>query len=97
MEKRDPFLFGANAGNFVDEPYAGRTTTVEGGVEVVDEEAEMVDSRSALGDESADGRVGGLGFEQLNEWIACGEAHDRRAVGVVERDLRQAEDVTIER
>ena len=97
MQKRDPFLLGADAGGFVDEPNAGGTTTLEGGVEVVDKEAEVVNSRPAFGHKPADWRVRGLRFEQLDEGIAGSEADDRRAVGVVEWHVGHAEDVTIER
>ena len=97
MQKRDPFLLGADAGGFVDEPDAGCTTTLEGGIEVVNGKAEVVDSRPALGHETSNGRVRGLGFEQLDERISGFEASDRRAVGVVERHLRHAEDIAIER
>jgi len=96
MEKRDPFLLGADAGRLVDEPDAGCTTALEGVVEVVNEKAEVMDSGPALGHKSADWRVRGLGFEQLDERIAGSEADDRRAIGVVERYLGHAEDVTIE-
>lgn len=54
MQKRDPFLLGADAGGLVDEPNAGRTTTLEGGVEVIDGEAEVMDSGPTLGHKSAD-------------------------------------------
>ena len=67
MEKRDPFLLRADAGGFVDEPNAGCTTTLEGGVEVVYEKAEVMDAGPALGHESANGRIRRLRFEQLDE------------------------------
>jgi len=96
MQKRDPFLLGADAGGFVDESNTGRTTTRESGVEVVDEEAEVMDSGPTFGHKSADRRFRSVGFEQLDERVAGSEADDRRAVGVVERHVWQAEDVTIE-
>ena len=53
MKKRDPFLLGADAGGLVDEPNAGRSTTIERGVEVVDREAQVMDAGTTLGHKSA--------------------------------------------
>ena len=54
MQKRDPFLLGADAGGLVNKANAGRTTPLEDGVEVVDGEAEVMDSGPTLGYKSAD-------------------------------------------
>jgi hypothetical protein len=53
-------------------------------------------SWTALGREAADGRIRVLGLEQLDERFAGSQAGDARTVGVVERRLRQSEDVPVD-
>jgi len=53
MQKRDAFLLGADAGGLVDEANPGRATTLQGGVEVVDREAQVMDAGTTLGHKSA--------------------------------------------
>ena len=96
MKKRDAFLLGAEAGGFVDEANAGGATTLQGGVDVIDGEADVMDPRPSLGHEAADRRVRGFGFEQFDERVAGGQPDDRSTIGIVQRHFRQVEDVTIE-
>src|SRR5512140_2984473 len=97
MEKRDTFPLGTDARGLVDEAEAGGPTARERTVEVVHGEADVMDARAASGDEFADGRVRGIGFEELDEGLAGFEPGDLRTVRVVEVDLVQAEQVAVER
>ena len=96
MEKRDTFPLRAEPRRLVDQSKASVAATREGTVEIVDCEADVVDAWAAFGDELADGRVRVLGLEQLDERVTRGKAGDVRAVGVVERDVGEAEQIAVE-
>src|SRR5258708_317443 len=80
----------------VEEAEAGRLAAGERGVEIVDGEADVMDARTPVGDEPADGCVRGVGLEELHQRFAGVYGTDFPAVGVVERHLGHAEDVAIE-
>ena len=88
---------GPGSRDIVNECHTGRTTLREGRVEVVDREAHMVDSRTALLDEARDWGIGMLGFQQFDEGITGCQATDPRAVTVAEGDLWETEHVAKER
>jgi hypothetical protein len=96
MEERDTFPLGADPGRLVDEADAGGAAALEGVVEVVDRETDVMDAGPAAGDELSDRALGGLALEELDERVTGGEARDAGAVGVIERDLGKAEDVAVE-
>ena len=96
MQEGDALAFRAEAGRLVDEADAGTAAALEGGIDVVHREADVVDAGAALLDELRDRRVGSLGFEQLDERIAGGESRDAGTVGIVERHLGHAEYVAVE-
>lgn len=54
MQERDVLAFGAKSRPIVDEPNAGGAATLEGVVEVIDDKAQVVNSRAPFGDELAD-------------------------------------------
>lgn len=97
MEKRNPFPLGADPGRLIDQPDSGGPAARERIVEVVDGEANVVDSWpprvQKLGDRSA--RFPRL--EELDERLASREPDDRRAVGIIERNDGESEDVAVER
>lgn len=96
MQEGDPLPFGPEAWVLVNEADAGRATPGEGALQVVDGEAEVMDPRTALGDEFPDGGLGDLRFEQFDERFAGSQPHDAGAVGVIEGDLGHPEDLAIE-
>jgi hypothetical protein len=57
MQKSDAFAFGAGTRGVVYEHDAGGATAGEGGVEVIDGEADMMKSRTAFLDKLSDGRL----------------------------------------
>ena len=97
MEERDAFLFRADSGGFVDEADASGAASLERGVEIFDGEADVVDARAALLDEAPDGRIRRFCFEQLDERFASIKSRDAGAVGIIQRDFRQIENVAVER
>lgn len=97
MQERDTFPFGTEAGDLVDQSNTGRAAALEGTVEVVDREADMMDAGTALGDELADGRLGVVGLEELDERLAGREPRDPGAIGIVELHFGKSKDVAVER
>ena len=55
MEERDLLALGAQSGLLVDETNAGSAAALEGGIEIVHDEADVVNAWTAFGDELADG------------------------------------------
>ena len=55
MEERDTFPLGTEPGRFVDQPDSCGPASFERTVQVVDGEADVMDSRASFGDELADG------------------------------------------
>lgn len=55
MEERDLLALGAEPGRFVDETDAGTAAALEGGWEIVHDEADVMNARTPFGDELADG------------------------------------------
>ena len=97
MQERDPLALGAEARRLVDEANAVRAAAIERRVEIVDGEANMVNARPALRDELPDRRIRRFGLQKLDERLAGREARDLCAVRVIERDLGQPEDISVER
>ena len=96
MQKGDALAFGSNAGDLVDEAKARRAAPIEGGIEVIDREADVMNARASALDELADRRVGPLGLEKLDEGLPGLEAGDPGSVGIREVRVRQAKDVSAE-
>lgn len=96
MDEGDTFAFGADARDFVDQAKAEGSAAFEGGVEVIDGETDMMESWTAFLEEPTDGAIGVAGFEELDEGIAGGDGADRGTVGIVERHLRESQDISIE-
>jgi hypothetical protein len=95
VQEGDTFPPGTESGRLVDEPETGVAAAVEGGVKVVDFEADVVNARSALGYELRDGRIRRRGLEQLDKGVAGGEASNAGAIGIIQRHGGHAEDVTV--
>lgn len=97
MQEGDAFAFGSDAWGLVDEPQSGCSAARKRPVEVVHGEAHVMDAWAPLGYELPDWRVLGLGCEQLYQRFSGSDTRDSGAVGVVERHLGHAEDITVER
>jgi hypothetical protein len=97
VEKRNAFPLGADSGRLVDQADAGGTAARERGVDVVDSEANVMDSWpprvQKLGDRSARFPR----FEELDERLAGRESDDGRAVGVIEWNDGESEYVAVKR
>ncbi len=95
MKKRDPFPLSPNPRRLVNQSKARGPAPVHNLIKIVHGEADVMDSRSALVQETADRIVAGVGLEQFDKGIAGLKARDPGAVGIIERYLGHAEDVTV--
>lgn len=95
MDEGDALTFGADSGSLIDQSEAGGAAAVEGGIDVVDGEADVMDSGTSGGYEFADWGRGVTGFEKLDQRIPGGKSGDARAIGVVEFDVSQPQDVSV--
>ena len=96
MEKRDALSVRPQAWCFIDEPEAGITAALQGAVEVVHRKTDVVNTGTPLGDVLADRGVVGLCFEELHQRFAGRQSHDGGTVGIVQGNLGQPEDITVE-
>ena len=96
MEEGDTFPLGTLARGLVDQPNSRGAATLQGGVEIVDGEADVMDTGTTFGDELADGRVWIFRLEQLDERFTGGETSDTGTVGVVQLDFGKSEQVAVE-
>jgi len=96
MQEGDPLPFGPEAWVLVDEADAGGATAGEGALQVVNGEADVMDSGPALGDEFPDGGIGDVGLQEFDEGLAGGQSDDPGPVGVIERHLGHPEHLSIE-
>ena len=97
MQEGDPFAFGADARRLIDESETGRSALIQCAVEVVHGEAHMMDPGAAPGHELPDRRVLGFCFEEFDQRFSGCEPRDLGAVGVIEWDLGQPQNITVER
>ena len=97
MEERDPLPLRADPRGLIDQADPGGAAAREGAVEVVDVEAEVMDPRAARGEELPDRGVRDGRLEELDQRFSRGQSDDARAIGIVERDLREAQQFLIER
>src|SRR5439155_9513979 len=82
MQKGDALSFGADTWRLVDETDAGGAAAREGRVQIVDDEADVMNPRSSFGDELSDWRVRRVGLEQFDECVTGGKSGDARSIGI---------------
>lgn len=95
MEKRDTLSFRSHPWSVINKADAAGPTSVQRRLQVLDNEADVVDARATALHEPSHGRVRRGGFEELDERITGGETDDGRAVGVVEWHLGESEDIAV--
>ena len=96
MQEGDALAFGADAGFRIDEDDASGPAAGEGGIEVADGEAEVMDARATLVDELRDGRTGNRGLEQFDQRVAGAVSGDSGPIGIGEHGVFESEDVAKE-
>src|SRR5687767_4089386 len=97
MQESDAFAFRAETGNVIDQSDTCTTTAFQCTVQVIDGEADVVNAGTAFGDELRNGRIGGVGLEELDERVTRGESGDAGAIGIIELNLCETEQVAVER
>lgn len=97
MEERDTLALRADARHFVDKLNSRLPAPLENSVQVVDGEANVVYSRSALLDKPGDRRARVCRLEELHQGFSRSEPSDAGAVRVIKRHLREAEHIAEKR
>ena len=96
MQERNPFSFRSQTWFGVDQAKSSVAAFLQRAVQVIDGEADVVDSRSTLFQELSDRRVGFIRFEELDERLPCLEAIDPGPVAISQLSLGHSEDIAIE-
>lgn len=96
VEKDDPFSLRSHARRVVDQLDPLRPAAGQGVVQILYGEADVMNAWPALVDEAGDGRIGGVGLEQLDERVARGESGNVSTVRILEWVLTEAEEIAIE-
>ena len=96
MDEGDALSLGADARCLVDETKPSLSAAIEGPIEIIYHETDVVYPRPTLGDEPSDRSVRRVGLEELHERLAGGESGNPRPIGVVQRHVGHIEDVAIE-
>ena len=96
MKKRDALSLGAEPGGGIDEANTGGTAARKRAIEVVHGKTDVMNAGTALGDELADRRISGLRLEQFDQRISSLQAGDAGSISIVEGNVRQAKDISIE-
>ncbi len=97
MQECDTLSLRAQAGFLVNELNAGPATALERGVKIVDREADVMNPRPALFQETRDRGFCFFRLEELHQHPAGAESSYVSSVGVIERDLAQTEHIAKER
>lgn len=96
MKEGDALPLGPDTRRLVNELDPVRFAAGEGGVEIVDRETNVMYAGAPLAEELPDGGIGLVGFKQFDQRVPGNESDDAGAIGVIERDLGEAEDVAVE-
>jgi hypothetical protein len=81
VNEGNPAPAGTNPGHIVYQSVSRGPAGIQGGVEVGNPIANVVNSRSATGQKRADGAVGVEWFQELYLGVAEGKRRDRSAIG----------------
>lgn len=95
MEKGNALALGTTSRSLVDESNADRAAASEGCLQIVDREAHVVNTRTAFGDELSNGRVGRIGFEELDERFARSKPDYVGAIRILQRHGWHAEHIAV--
>lgn len=93
MQKGDALSLRANARLLVDELNSGPAAALQRGVEIVNRKADVMNAGSPLRHEASDRRGRVARLQKLYQRLAGGEAHYAGPVGVIERNLGQAQHI----
>ena len=97
MEKGDSLSVRSNAWSVIDQAHPLVPATGEGVVQIFNGKANVMDTGPASREKSRDRRIGGKRLEQLDELWTGGKTSDASTIGILERMLVEADQITIER
>lgn len=96
MNKGDAFPLSTDSRNVIDQPKTRLTTFFHGRLEIIDREADVMNSRAAASYEFPDRSVVSRRFEELDKRFSRGDGGDVCSVGIVDLRRLQPEDVSEE-
>ena len=97
MYEGDPLSLGARSRGIVDEPYAARPASLQGSVEIVNGEADVMNCGATALNEPGDRGFGRVGLEQLDQRFSRLERDDTRPVPIGDSGFVQSQDIPVER
>ena len=97
MQEGNSLALGAGARNVVNQPSPRGAAALEGCVQIIHGEANVMDGGASPGDEPPDRRIRLLRLEQLDNRASSVQSGYPRAVGVGQIDLRQPQNLPVER
>lgn len=97
MKKGDSLSVRTRARSVIDQAHSPVPATGEGVVQIFDGKANVMDARAASREKFRDRRIGRAWLEQLHDLWSGGKASDASTIGILERMLVEAEQITIER
>ena len=97
MEKGDSLSLRSNARSVIDQAHPFVPAAGEGVVQIFNGKANVMDTGPASREKFRDRRIGRAWLEQLHDLWSGGKASDASTIGILERMLVEAEQITIER
>ncbi len=97
MEKGDSLSVRSDARSVIDQAHPLLPATGEGVVQIFNGKANVMDARAASREKFRDRRIGRERLEQLHELWSGGKASDASTIGILERMIVEADQITIER
>ncbi len=97
MEKGDSLPLRTHARRLIDKANSLVAAAREGTVEILNGEADVMNSRTAALEKFRDRRVGRARLEKLDQLVTGGKTGNAGPIGVVERMLVESEEISIER
>ena len=93
MQKCDPLSFCSDSRFLVDELYPSRPAPRQHRVQIIDREADVMNSGTPSGDEARNWGIGVIGFQELHQGFPRTEPDYARAIGIVQSDLGQPQHI----
>jgi len=97
VEKGDSLSVRSNARSVIDQAHPLVPATGEGVVQIFNGKANVMDTGPASREKFRDRGIGRERLEQLNELWSGGKASDASTIGILERMIVEADQITIER
>jgi len=96
VKKGDALALSSDSGRFIYQSYSCGTAPLQSCIEIRHREAKVMDSHTPFREESADGGILRLRFQQLHQSIPRSKGVDPRAIHIIHLHWIEAEHITVE-